>query len=110
MLIFIDDSGDPGFKVEKGSSSVFVIALVIFDDPLIAEEVALDLKKLRRELKFPDTTEFKFHKSRKMVKKKFLQTCAKHKFRIRAIVVKKEDIHSNFLRGDTDSFFNYVVM
>ena len=37
MIIFIDDSGDPGFKVEKGSSVVFVIALVIFDDPLDAE-------------------------------------------------------------------------
>lgn len=36
MLVFIDDSGDPGFKIEKGSSSVFVIALVIFDDDLEA--------------------------------------------------------------------------
>ena len=43
MLIFIDDSGDPGFKVQKGSSSVFVIALVIFDDNLIAEETVLAL-------------------------------------------------------------------
>ncbi len=26
MLIFVDDSGDPGFKLGKGSSDVFVIA------------------------------------------------------------------------------------
>lgn len=110
MLVFIDDSGDPGFKVQKGSSSVFVIALVIFDDSLVAEETALALKKLRRELKFPDTMEFKFHKSRKEIKRKFLKTCAKQRFRVRAIVVKKENIYSNFLRSSTDSFFNYVVM
>lgn len=32
MLVFLDDSGDPGFKVGKGSTPCFVIALVIFDD------------------------------------------------------------------------------
>ncbi len=97
MLVFIDDSGDPGFKIEKGSSKVFVIALVIFDDNLVAEETAVALKKLRRDLKFPDTVEFKFHKSRKNVKEKFLQTCSKFTFRIRAVVVKKDVIHSNYL-------------
>lgn len=110
QLIFIDDSGDPGFKIQKGSSSVFVIALVIFDDALVAEEVSLAVKKLRRELIFPDSMEFKFHKSRLQVKKKFLQTVARYNFRIRAIVVKKDTIYSNFLRTSKESFFNYVMM
>lgn len=110
MLVFIDDSGDPGFKTQSGSSPVFVIALVIFDDYLAAEEAALLLKKQRRELKFPDTMEFKFHKSRMEIKRKFLQTAAKCNFRIRAIIVKKESIYSNFLRSNADSFFNYIVM
>ena len=48
MLIFIDDSGDPGFKLDKGSSAFFVIALIIFDDELEAEKVALAIKELRR--------------------------------------------------------------
>ena len=110
MMVFIDDSGDPGFKTQSGSSPVFVIALVIFEDYLAAEETALLLKKQRRELKFPDTMEFKFHKSRMEIKRKFLQTAAKCNFRIRAIVVKKESIYSNFLRSNADSFFNYIVM
>ncbi len=50
MIVFIDDSGDPGFKVAKGSTSHFVICLVIFDDELIAEETAVRIKKLRRVL------------------------------------------------------------
>src|SRR5438309_10431527 len=110
MLIFIDDSGDPGFQLTKGSSPVFVICLVIFDDNLVAEETAVALKKVRRELGFPDTVEFKFHKSRKEVKKKFLQISSKFSFRVRAIIVEKNKIHSNFLRTSKDSFFNYVVM
>src|SRR3989338_867011 len=110
MLVFIDDSGDPGVKTEKGSSAIFVIALIIFDDNLIAEETSVALKKLRRKLKFPDSVEFKFHKSRLAVKKDFLETSAKFNFRVRAIVVKKNKVRSNFLRLNTDSFFNYIVM
>lgn len=65
MLVFIDDSGDPGLGTQ--SSPVFVIALVIFDDNLVAEETALAIKKLRREFRFPDDVEFKFHKSRLVI-------------------------------------------
>jgi hypothetical protein len=36
MLVFIDDSGDPGFKLDRGSTPFFVIALVIFEDELEA--------------------------------------------------------------------------
>ena len=110
MLVFIDDSGDPGFKLAKGSTAVFVIALVIFDDNLVAEETALSLKKLRRNLSFPDSVEFKYHKSRKEIKRKFLETAAQFDFKIRAILVRKENIHSRFLKDSTDSFFNFVVM
>lgn len=110
MLVFIDDSGDPGFKTQKGSSSVFVIALVIFDDTLDAEKTSVEIKQLRRDLKFPDDTEFKFHKSRRAVKRKFLERISKYKFRIRAIVVQKAIIRSSFLVNDKESFFNYIVM
>ncbi|MDP2637655.1 MAG: DUF3800 domain-containing protein [Candidatus Levybacteria bacterium] len=110
MLVFIDDSGDPGFKIEKGSSVVFVIALVIFDDDLEAEKTAVEIKQLKRDLKFPDDVEFKFHQSRIQVKRKFLQKVSRHKFRIRAIVVKKENIRSPFLTSNKGSFYNYIVM
>ncbi|MDP2952974.1 MAG: DUF3800 domain-containing protein [Chloroflexota bacterium] len=32
MLVFVDESGDPGLKLEQGSSTHFVVALVIFED------------------------------------------------------------------------------
>ena len=110
QLVFIDESGDSGFKTLKGSSSVFVIALVIFDDFLVAEEVSLAVKKLRRELKFPDGVEFHYQKSRYEIKEKFLKTIAPYNFRIRSITVKKDNIYSNYFRISTESFFNYIVM
>lgn len=32
MLVFIDESGDPCFKLKQGSSRCFTIALVVFED------------------------------------------------------------------------------
>jgi hypothetical protein len=32
MLVFIDESGDPGFKFKKGSTPVFTAASVAFHD------------------------------------------------------------------------------
>ena len=68
MLVFIDDSGDPGFKLEKGWSKHFVIACIIFDDNLDAEETALKIKRLRRALKWRDDHEFKFNKTNKQIR------------------------------------------
>ena len=52
MLIFIDDSGDPGFKFDRGSSGYFIIAMVVFDDESEAERVAAAIKKLKSECHF----------------------------------------------------------
>ena len=89
MLVFVDDSGDPGFKIDKGSSLVFVIACVVFDDELEAEKTAVVIKELRRKLKFPDSVEFKFNNSRKEVKELFLNTVNTYKFKIRCLVIVK---------------------
>jgi hypothetical protein len=102
ILIFIDDAGDPGLGA--ASSPVFVIALVIFDDPLAAEETALAIKKLRRELHFPDDVEFKFHKSRLPIKRRFLETVVHYPFRIRAIVVEKDKIRAKFAGTEKETF------
>ena len=110
MLVFIDDSGDPGFKLQKGSSPCFVIALIIFDDPLEAEKTSLAIKELRRELKVSDAYEFKFNKMDRKFKDKFIKTIMSFKFRIRAIVVRKEMIYSSRLRNDKENFYNYIIM
>ena len=109
MLVFIDDSGDAGFKLNKGSTEYFVISAVIFDDNLEAEKTAVAIKELRRSLKFSDNIEFKFNKSRKEVREKFLQTVNKFSFRIRALVVDKKIIRSDELKNSKDSFYSYMI-
>lgn len=109
MLVFIDDSGDPGFKLGKGSTEVFVISLVIFDDDLEAEKAALAIKSLRRKLRFPDGVEFKFFKSHARVKQEFLHAIAGINFRVRSLVVRKALIHSPELRTNKKSFYAYAI-
>jgi hypothetical protein len=109
MLVFIDDSGDAGFKLGKGSSEFFIISAVIFDDNLEAEKTALAIKELRRELFKRDDVEFKFHKSRKETRIKFLGCVKKHTFRIRCLVVNKNILYSPELRGDKNSFYSYII-
>lgn len=109
QLVFIDDSGDPGFKINKGSSTHFVIACVIFDDPLDAEEVALVMKRYRRELGWADEREFKFNKTRKDIVSTLLTKAASKNFRVRAICIDKSRIRSHELRNKQDSFYNYAI-
>lgn len=109
QLVFIDDSGDPGFKLDKGSSSHFVIACVIFDDTLDAEEASLIIKKYRRGLKWGDYREFKFNKTKKQYIKTLLQLVAKSNFRVRAICINKSEIYSLELKNKQDSFYNFAI-
>lgn len=32
MLVFLDESGDPGLKLKQGSSQYFIVTIVIFED------------------------------------------------------------------------------
>lgn len=109
-LVFIDDSGDPGFKFDKGSSNFFVISAVIFDDSLEAEKMAVAIKDLRRNLKFPeDNFEFKFAHSSKEVREKFLSAVSKFNFRIRFLIVDKRIIRSDELKNNKNSFYGYII-
>jgi len=109
QLIFIDDSGDPSFSLHKGASARFVIACVIFDDTLVAEETAVAIKKYRRSIGFPDDVEFKFVKSKDKIKRGFLQAISQYDFRVRAIVVDKSIIRGLELKRSQDSFYSYFI-
>ena len=109
MLVFIDDSGDPGFKLDKGSTSHFIIAMVIFDDELEAEKTAVAIKELKRKIGFREQTEFRFFRTRRDFRIKFLKTINKFSFRIRCLVVDKSIIHSNELKNNKNSFYAYFI-
>jgi len=109
MLVFLDDSGDPGFKVGKGSSPCLVIALVIFDDTLVAEKCAVAIKELRRSLGYGDAHEFRFNKCSKADRLAFLARVSTFQFRVRAIVMNKSRVYGVELRRSKESFYNYTI-
>ena len=57
--------------------------MVIFDDELEAEKMAVAIKELKREIGFREQTEFRFFKTRKDFRIKFLKTISKFDFRVR---------------------------
>jgi hypothetical protein len=109
MLVFIDESGDSGFLLNKGSSKVFVIACILFRDELVAEQTALAIKLVRRKLKFSDNTEFKFSGSKQQTKVEFLTAVFPFDFQIRTLVVEKSKIRSSQLKTDKKSFYSYFI-
>lgn len=109
MLIFIDDSGDPGFKLESGSTPYFVIACVIFDDELEAEKASVAIKSLRRDLRLSDKHEFKFANSSQAHRTAFMEAVKTIKFRVRAIRVTKSKIRLTELKLRKDKFYNYTI-
>jgi hypothetical protein len=81
MLVFIDESGDPGFKLDSGSSPVFVVAMVIFADreaALTTEQAIRDAKARLRVAK-----EFKFNSTSRLVREGFFKAVAGCHFRVR---------------------------
>ena len=109
MLVFIDDSGDPGFKLDKGSTSYFIIAMVCFDDELEAEKTAVAIKELKRKLGFSEQTEFRFFRNSRATRIKFLEAIKKFNFRIRCLVVDKTIIYSSELKSNKNSFYAYFI-
>lgn len=107
MLVFIDESGDPGFKVSKGSSPVFTAVLVAFRDRSQAGPADAAILALAKRLRIQP--EFKFNKSRPEVKDAFFNAVAPFDFCVRAIVVIKDRIYSPHLRANKEAFYGFFV-
>jgi hypothetical protein len=107
MLVFIDESGDPGFKVSKGSSPVFTAVLVAFRDRTQAAPTNDAIDALAKRLRVHP--EFKFSKSRPEVRDAFFNAVAPFDFCVRAIVVVKEKIYSPHLRKNKEAFYGFFV-
>ncbi len=107
MLVFIDESGCPGFKFTRGSDPVFGLGMVIFangEDAISTEQTLFDLR-----MKLQHKTEFKFSKSTDKLRDAFFNAVAACPFTIRALIVRKESLHSQQLRTHVDSFYSYFV-
>lgn len=107
MLVFIDESGDAGFKLDKGSTNVFAVAMVMFDDHEHAKQVSASLDALRNG--WPSVREFKFSKASADLRDQFFDAAIGFNFSVRALVVQKELIRSGHLRSNTEAFYQFFV-
>lgn len=107
MLVLIDESGCPGFKISKGSDPVFGVGMVIFKNGEHARETEANIKALHTRLRH--RSEFKFSKCDDDKRDGFFQAIAACPFSVRALIAKKEYIYSQRLRGDSEAFYSYFV-
>lgn len=107
MLVLIDESGDAGFKVAKGSTSHFVVAMVIFRDNSQAEATSKAIAAAQVRLRVKP--EFKFNKCAYHVRDDFFAAVHPFMFGVRALVVDKARIYSEHLRDNKERFYNYFV-
>lgn len=114
MLIFMDESGDTGFKFHLSSSRYFVLTVVIFENLESAEKANTAINNIRNELKLPDGFEFKFSTNTSdIVKTKFLKKLSSHDFRYRSVIIDKTALikhepgspESNLYRVVTNELF-----
>lgn len=92
MIIFIDESGDPGFKTEKDSSLFLVISLLIFDKEEDSVRTSQVIEAYRKKIKYASSYEFKFRKTRKKIIVGLLESVKHCKFRIRSIILDKSQV------------------
>jgi len=107
MLVFIDESGDTGLKIGKGSSKYFVISLVLFEDNDEAVSCDQRIQLLKRELRLPESFEFKFRRLRKDQRIKFFEAVLPYSFFYFGIVINKEKLYGEGFKVK-ESFYKYT--
>ncbi len=94
-------------KLSGGSSDLFIVTLVIFNDREEAQACDTRIDLLRRELRISHGTEFKFHKTSQTIRSAFLEAVGRYDFFYFGIVINKAALYSqNF--EIKDSFYKYT--
>jgi hypothetical protein len=107
MLVFIDESGDSGLKLDSGSSECFVVSLVVFQDYEEANRVEKIIDALKQEICDAPGFEFKFNALAKRHKINFLNTIATCDFFYLSIVINKRKLYGKGFQYK-EPFYKYA--
>jgi hypothetical protein len=111
QLVYLDESGDAGFKVGKGSSPTLVIAAVVLEGAQEAEATAQCIHRYRSE-ELGKGRDFQFHFAnlRREWRLGLLEAVRGCPFSVRAIVMQKDRIwEGTQLRRSGEFFYNFTV-
>ena len=84
MRIYIDETGDTGFKLSSGSSAIFCVTFLVFHDDKEIEKMVNAVKRLEERKNFHSRYEWKFNKSKHDLRIEFLTLINSFDFEIRA--------------------------
>ena len=108
QLVFIDDSGDPGF-VSGVSNANLLMAGALFIDPETATRLNEEITRFRKTLGWQDNHEFKFRKAPKDIKIRFLELVCNYEFDIYAVYVDKTRYQNTFHFTDREKLYNWTA-
>jgi hypothetical protein len=106
MLVFVDESGDTGFKFERNSSLYFTVTAVWFERPRDAENCDAGIDRLAgrigrsKEYRFANTTELQRHQ--------FFECANQYDFRFASVVMNKRKLISDGFRHK-ESFMKLTI-
>lgn len=107
MIVFVDECGDPGFKLERDSSKLFVIGLIMFNSINNATVCESAIIELRNKLKITDDYEFHFNNCSNKRRESFFYQIINHDFFYYAIVIDKSRISKDCFK-DAKDFYRYA--
>jgi hypothetical protein len=107
MLVFIDESGDPGLKIGSGSTDYFIVTLVAFEENDEALKTDQRIKLLKHELGFPPHFEFHFTNAKASYREAFLSAVASYGFFYFSIVINKRKLTGEGFKFK-ESFYKYA--
>jgi len=96
--IWIDESGDCGFKFDKGSSEFLIIVMVYFVGNFNDNKIESIFENLKSRLNLTKDYEFKFSRCKNKFREEFLKTITDLPIRYKAIIINKKKIESAELR------------
>ena len=107
MLVFVDESGDAGMGVEQGASSLFTLALVVFEENDEAQAADDRITLLRHELSKPAGFEFHFQDNSDSVRRAFFDALVRYNFFYFGFVINKARLYRQGFTS-SEAFYKYV--
>jgi len=106
MLVFIDESGDPGLAEKEGSSKFFTVSLVVFEENEDAIACDQRIELLKHELNWNNRNEFHFKNNSDKIREIFLKAVSPYNFFYYGIVMNKKHFYGDEFK-DKKSFYKY---
>ena len=109
MIVFIDESGDTGRRINEGSSKFFVVTMVLFNDYDEAKRCDERINLLKSEIGKDESFEFHFNSNSDKVRRKLLEATIPYEFTYFSVAINKnpERLYGEGF-NNKESFYKYA--